>query len=247
MSKVYMFGCSHVAGHELGKKSVDYKKFMRARGFTDTTEAQDSLSSKEYEDKIMIPWLKQIKNKQTPLCSWAGQIAQKLNKNFVNYAEIGSSFDYQSYKLLEIADDIDWDKDLVLFGIPVPNRYMTYNEGCLKATQVSHIYNSHPRLYNILLRSLPSDETLMLFHYSLVTYLKTKFPKVILCEMYPNKKNIFHIDNIFYVQQSLHDFSLQFRDRFYPARHYKEHVHEKYAEYVLEKLTKDKTYSNIVV
>lgn len=249
--KVYIFGCSHAAGHELGPKRTDYKAFMRARGFDNVAQAKSELSFKEYDSKISRPWYKRINSVCTPLLSWAGQIAQKLDMSFINFAIPGCSADFQINLLMEEVDKIDWSKDLVLFGNPISHRYTIKPGLSLQYVQLNHLYaNVQPHQVKFLSQVVPSDETMLLHYYGLVTYLKQKYPKVVNCEMCIPGENVkdrtFRVDNQFYVEESLADFAKKFDDAFYPGLHYREHIHEKYAEYVLEKLTKDKTYSNIV-
>lgn len=248
--KVYIFGCSHSAGHELGHKR-NYKAFMEARGFDSVEQAINKLSFSEYDRKISRPWYKRINNICTPSKSWAGQIAQKLDMQIVNFAVPGSAFDFQITLLMEQIDNIDWNKDLVLFGTPVSHRYSVKPGVSLQSVQLNYLYNGIPPI-NIrsLAQILPSDETMLLHHYGLLTYLKQRYPKVVICEMtapHENVENkIFRIEDQFYVEESLGDFSNRFEDCLYPGKHYQEHIHEKYAEYVLEKLTNDEKYSTIV-
>jgi len=249
--KIYMFGCSHTAGHELGPKNTNPKAFLRARGFDSVEQALLQLSFKEYDIQIAKPWYKQINNIITPLQSWAGQIAQKLNMPIVNFAMPGNSFDFQINLLMEQINNIDWNKDLVLFGTPISHRYTIKPGLSLVSVQLNHLYaNAKKSQINLLSQVLPSDETMLLHHYGLVTYIKQRYPKVVLCEMCAPGENvenkIFRIDDQFYVEESLADFAKKFDDCFYPGKHYKEHIHTKYADYVLQKLTKDKKYSNII-
>ena len=250
-SKVYIFGCSHAAGHELGPKRLDYKAFMKARGFDSVEQAISKLSFAEYDKEIARPWYKRINNMCTPLKSWAGQIAQKLDIPIVNFAFPGSAFDFQVNLLMEQIDNIDWSKDLVLFGTPISHRYSIKPGLTLESIQINHLLaNVKFHQTKFLSQILPSDETMLLHHYGLVTYVKQKYPKVVLCEMCAPGENVknksFRIEDQFYVEESLAVFAKKFEDRFYPGKHYREHIHEKYAEYVLEKLTKDETYSSIV-
>ena len=247
--KVYIFGCSHAAGHELGHKR-NYKAFMEARGFDSVRQAIDELSFSEYDKRIARPWYKKINNICTPQQSWAGQIAQKLDMPIVNFALPGSAFDFQINLLMEQIDNIDWNRDLVLFGTPISHRYTIKTGTSLKSIQLNHFANINARQINLFLQVLPSDVTMLLLHYGLATYLKHRYPKVVLCEMCVPNENVenktFRIENQFYVEESFASFANQFEDCFYPGKHYREHIHEKYAEYVLEKLTNDEKYSTIV-
>jgi len=248
--KVYIFGCSHAAGHELGPKRLNYQKFMKARGFDSVIQAMDELSFSEYHKRIARPWYKKINNICTPLQSWAGQIAQKLDMPIVNFAQPGSAFDFQINLLMEQIDNIDWNLDLVLFGTPVSHRYTIKPRTKLQSLQLNHFANMKDRQLTLFLQVLPSDETMLLLHYGLVTYLKHRYPKVVLCEMCAPDENVqnktFRIENQFYVEESFASFGNKFEDSLYPGKHYREHIHEKYAEYVLEKLTNDEKYSTIV-
>lgn len=247
--KVYMFGDSHTAGHELGPKRIDYKAFMKARGYNSVQEAWEQLSNEDYMNKIGREWFEKINNLCTPLESWAGKIAQKLDMSFINFAYPGASFDYQLNLLIE-QEKIDWNKDLVLFGAPMSDRYMIKPGLSLQSMQIRHMLaNVRKHQMKLLSQVLPSDETMLLLYYGLVSYIKIKYPKVILCEMRAPTENvdnkIFRIEDQFYVDKSLDSFAEKFADRFYPGKHYREHIHEKYADYVIEKLTNDENYSNI--
>ena len=175
----------------------------------------------------------------------------KLDMPIVNFALPGSAFDFQINLLMEQIDNIDWNRDLVLFGTPISHRYSIKPGLSLQSVQLNHlIANVKSNQINFLSQMLPSDETMLLLHYGLATYLKHRYPKVVLCEMCAPSENVenktFRIENQFYVEENLAEFAEKFEDCFYPGKHYREHIHEKYAEYVLEKLTKDEKYSTIV-
>lgn len=248
---VYMFGDSHTAGHELGLKSINADEYLKEKGFNTQKEAFLKLSDTDYNNLIQQPWLNKIGNFYTPLLSWAGQIASKLNKQFVNFAVSGSSIDEQTYKLLQNENKIDWEKDLVLFGVPTGGRYMVDKNNKLTTAQLTSLNAHSLSKQKLILKYIPSNESLLIYHYGCLTYIKHRFPKVIICEMRGYIENIpdieVKVNDIFYVSNSLKQFSKSFEDRKYPGKHYKEEIHRKYADYVLEKLTSDERYSKIVL
>ena len=256
--KVYLFGCSHTAGHELGPKKVDDKKFLKARGWQFASDAQRKLSPSQFEKQIVLPWYKQINNVITPQWSWAGRIADKINKSIIVYAAPGQSLVEQVYHLLQVENKINWDKDLVCFGVPPDGRIMVNRRGRFESIQINNLLPfSDKKSQQQVLDTIPSEESMLLYHYGLISYIKKRWPYVILIETTnPNEiidSKIVKLNNLFYVEKGLKEFATMFIDKHsdedikYPGGHFKEHIHDKYSNYVLEKLTKDENYSKIII
>src|SRR6056300_1253380 len=106
--KLWSYGDSHAAGHELGTK---YTHDLGASWFasegwhsndTSTTVrnvCRNRLGVEKYNKTIKQKWYKHINNKCTPSLSYAGILADRLGIELINRAEPGSSNSLSIYKM----------------------------------------------------------------------------------------------------------------------------------------------------
>jgi len=247
MYKVWAFGDSDTAGHELGSKKINFRNFLKARNFNTAYEAQKSLSDKQYED-FVSQWLKQIDNIQTPELSYAGQVASLLGRNLISNAVTGASVDEQILRLSQTEDKIDWKNDLVIFGVPRPYRWMTHTGECVQASRVLR----KSKTQKLWMEVGMSNIALNIYYASAHTYIKQRWPQVLLIRMHSvlidPAINLKKMQDCFFSKVSLAEFANDNygQDCTYPGGHFREFVHESYASLLLDMLTKDKKYSKII-
>lgn len=128
--KLWSYGDSHAAGHELGTEHAhDLAKswLLKEFGYGDRNQAKDELGLEKYNVKIKKKWYKHINNQCIPELSYAGLLANKLGYKLVSQALPGSS---NSLSMLKMYQDIDkWDKDdIILFSVVTPLRFIPAND-----------------------------------------------------------------------------------------------------------------------
>lgn len=130
MNKLWTFGCSTIAGCELGsmlsQQDVSHwwkinTKYSNREEFSKDTEFNYVLA-----DRLFQKWWAHIKECESPQLSYGGQLAKNLNRQLVSKAISGCGMDRVLYQLRRFKDEIDWDNDLVIAELTPVYRYMTH-------------------------------------------------------------------------------------------------------------------------
>lgn len=239
MNKLYAFGDSNIAGHELGHNISEkgIQDFFKKFKVSSLIEAKQKYSDDYYYSNIQPAWYKYCKNSIRPDLSFAATLAKKLNLEHVNYAEPGASNIGQSLKFIEIADIIDWDNDIVLFGVANQWRWNS-NDGC-KSYQV--ISKSEQKTMTKIGMGFDSYS---ITHASVLTYLKVYYPKIQFVKMDDDLAfyNELRIGKILPFDMSLFVNTDAFKKKYglenmNPGMHPNQHAHNMFADYLLKLLT----------
>jgi hypothetical protein len=233
--KLWTFGDSHTAGHELGTglSVSDINCWVRSISkFDSHHEAQRVLSNDDYISNIMIPWHHYTNQKYSPELSYAGLLASENNLQLVNCAVLNASMD-QIFRIFNsTVDKINFDEDEVLLAPTFYGRWTTQEDMQFNV----HFLNES----NILsyMQLAPCDSTQVLYYYSMIFYMQTTYPKIKIVKIYDDQPDYEIYKSIKFVN----DVSMfsYFRDTIhietqYPAFHFNEAAHEYFATYVNEK------------
>ena len=123
MSKVWSFGCSHSAGHELGT-GIDkaaltdwYKKYTIGDNFITASK------TKNYDKIVLDYWNNPLKNPHNHELAFPGVFARELGLELVAKGKSGVGIDHVMKIYYKFKDQIAED-DIVLFEIPPIYRYI---------------------------------------------------------------------------------------------------------------------------
>jgi len=117
--RIVAYGCSYTAGDEL----LDHE--VLGISFEECNKLKNN-SDKEYPGKFYKSFSKYYRDKLEATnnqASWAGQLAKKLNKPFLNRAIGGSSIDENLYNMIsDRSSKVISDRDLIVVGLTFPER-----------------------------------------------------------------------------------------------------------------------------
>lgn len=227
MTKLFAFGDSHIAGHELGidKKIID--DFYKKSGYSSAAKIKKLPIKKQTQ--VIYKWyaiMEQVcgaNSYHTPSLAYAGKLADAIGYELVCRAFPGNSI-HKQILLLHEENSIDWDNDIVMFGIPPRQRWLTNNEK--DATP----HNIGEKNAKILYNHGPGDKAEKLNFLGTLCYLRQKFPKIILVRQYDDIAfEQFPINNIFVNNISLQNMAGMNMN---PAGHFVEEEHKKFASYL---------------
>ena len=129
MNKLWTFGCSTIAGCELGSNLTqqDISRWWKTNTKYSNREefANDTKFNYLQADQLFEKWWAYIKKSETPQLSYGGQLAKSLNRQLVSKAVSGCGMDRVFHQLTKFKDDIDWNSDLVIVELTPIYRYMT--------------------------------------------------------------------------------------------------------------------------
>ena len=234
MPKLYAFGDSNTAGHELGldKKFID--NFYKKSGYSSAEEIHKLPIKKR--TRVIYKWhgiIQQeygVSSYHTPSLAYVGRLADFIGYDLVCHAFPGDSI-HKQILLLHEETNIDWDNDIVVFGVPPRPRWLTNNE------KDATMENVGEKIAKVLYHHGPGDKAERLNFIGTLCYLRQTFPKIILVRQYDdNAYEEFPVSNIFVNDKSLENIGER---NIHPAGHFVEEVHEKFASYL--KLCIDET------
>lgn len=236
MNKLWAFGDSMTAGHELGTGyTQEYiEAWLEATAGTPHIDiARQTLGGEQYHLRVSRPWYKHIKESCAPDLAWAGIIARRLGYQLEPHAVPGAGLDWCLDRLERHYKDIDWDNDLVVIGVPPLKRWKMINNGNASWNRV------RVRDPKLLIR----HKSLINFNISLLYTIKSLFPKTVIVDMgLNNSLKDFHetsplinLDIIPIINDiALDVFADNEINSRYPGHHPKEFVHEQFVDYLLE-------------
>lgn len=244
--RLWSYGDSHAAGHELGAVSDLGRHWLAENaGYLHRTDARNTLG-KDYEELIKNKWydylVEIMPNSEPRICSpnlsFAGIIAEKLNRTLINRAVPGASNDLIVRRMIE---DIDsWkSSDIILVCFVNSDRYMPEHN----IDQLN--YKSHNLPFNIQYmfeKHGPSRMSFKLWNQGLIQLMQSLSNNVKLVSSVEVDIEVEGFDvskNLTNGLMSLTKFvgtKWETEEMRYPGGHFAEVCHEEYANYLIENL-----------
>lgn len=232
--KLWSYGDSHAAGHELG---TDYADDLGARwyqklGYKDRNHAR-SIGVFKYNKKVKSKWYKEINDLCTPELSYAGKLASLLSCEFVSRAEPGSSNSLNILKMYQ--DSKQWHSDdIILFSVVTPLRYIPANNILATNHQVHWLPED---IAKILWKDGPHDVCFRLQTHGYMHMVRNLHKNVCILQTVPDDISVEDITPKFDINFSFTEFISQYYkvsvDTFrYPGGHLHEDCHASFAEYI---------------
>jgi len=226
--KLYSYGDSHAAGHELGS-APDLGKAWLKENYG--VENRGHLDPIVYHNIVRPAWNEYIKdNKCNPTLSYAGQLAKMIDAELVDRAIPGSSNDWSAMRLLEDLTHIKAD-DIVLFSICTPERFLSGQGEDVTRTQIQW---QPEKIQRILFQYGPSDKSFNLWTQSIFHMVKN-ISNSLIVKTTDNNIEVNGIDTTNINLESFTQFALRtagHNDIRYPVGHIHEDYHKLYAEYL---------------
>lgn len=141
--RIVAYGCSYTAGDELLDHEVmgiSFEECNRLKNLSNKTKPK-AVHENPYRDfykklpKIILDKI-EITNRQA---SWAGQLAKKLNKPFLNRAKGGSGIDEILFNIVsDRTSNAISDNDLVVVGLTYPERIIHITDDQIISLHLGH-------------------------------------------------------------------------------------------------------------
>jgi len=247
--KLWSYGDSHAAGHELGTK---YAHDLGASWFasegwhsddpgtTVRNVCRNRLGVEKYNKIIKQKWYKHIDRQCMPELSYSGILAKRLGAELINRAEPGSSNSLSIYKMYQDYNQYQ-PEDIVLFSVVTPLRYIPAND--IKATN-HQIHWLPARQAEVLWDVGPHEVCFRLQTHGYIQLAKSLHSrcytlKTINEDMAVLEKDIeLDIPLSFYqlAEQHVNDPENGIDPYRYPGGHLHESLHQAYAEYLYEQI-----------
>ena len=234
--KLYSYGDSHAAGHELGSASDLGKAWLKEHY---GVEHRDHLDPTVYHKIVRPAWIKYIKdNKCNPTLSYAGQLAKMIDAELVDRAIPGSSNDWSAMRLLEDLSRITAD-DIVLFSICTPARFLSGKGEDEVRTQ---IHWQPMKVQRILYEYGPHDNSFNIWNQGLIHLISNITHDPIIIKTNDDSIEVKGQDttyNLLFTETSFTQFAFNkagHDDIRYPAGHIHEDYHKLYAEYLCQRM-----------
>jgi hypothetical protein len=226
--KLYSYGDSHAAGHELGT-APDLGKAWLKENFG--TSSRYDIDEKTYNTKVRPAWEKFIRGRTcNPQLSYSGQLAKILDIELVDRAIPGSSNDWSAMRLLEDLPNIKAD-DLVLFSVCTPERFLSGQGTDVTRTQIQW---QPEKIQRVLYQYGPSDKSFNLWTQAIVHMIKN-ISNCLVIKTTDNSLDVNGHDTTDIKLESFTQFALRtagHEDIRYPVGHIHEDYHKMYAEYL---------------
>lgn len=237
MKKLWTFGCSVIAGCELGsmlsQQDVsrwwkDNTKYSNREDFCQATESNYQLAENMFEK-----WWAYIKQCESPQLSYGGQLAKNLNRQLVSNAVSGCGMDRVFHQLTKFKDQIDWDNDLVITELTPVYRYMT-DENKKNRNQQSALLNGS----NIMLS--PSNSTLEYLYSGILENIRFNFPLAKIIDsgqvMETMKYKQYTINGDIKMNELANKNINNLEHVRYPGGHFVEDIHKQFADKLVDLL-----------
>lgn len=229
---LWAFGDSYTLGHELGSNIShnDVRKWLLDQvGVSSVDAAITIIRGDQYHTKVVMPWYEHISSIATPELSYAGVIASKLSLEYINKAECGTGVDFSFHKIMEDGDNIDWDNDIVIFGVPPFNRWLSHDSvtNCTYRRMVKSGATT----------AIPHLDSLYAWNISLLHTLQTMFPKINIVNLGENlTPNSLETIVKYKNRVTITDMVDEHVFGRYPGFHPTEAVHEQFANYLIKEV-----------
>jgi hypothetical protein len=232
MNKLWTFGCSTIAGCELGSNlsQQDISRWWKTNTKYNNREdfEQDTKFNYLQEDQLFEKWWAYIKKSESPQLSYGGQLAKNLNKQLVSKAVSGCGMDRVFYQLAKFKDNIDWERDLVIVELPPVYRYMT-NEMIENKNQQLALINSIEAG-----RVAVSLTTLEYLYSGILENIKVNFPSVKIVDsgqvMETVKYKHYTINGDIKMNELANQNINNLEHVSYPGGHFVEDIHKQFAD-----------------
>lgn len=251
MSRVWSFGCSHTLGTELGvSKYIDTDKWMLENaGTTNIWKVSENKLSKVRNNWADL--LHELYNttdllEEEKRLSYSGKVAESLGYDLINCAIKGSGADRSLHELSVVrSKHIDWNKDIVFVGYTHIYRFM-FDEEKWDANRnlnwmKTHKNNNLRDLHRMMMLDGPCDYFWSAANAGIYHMIKSMYPKVYMIDVI-NTTNTFRpgepLKNLRFNDFTLEDYAKS--NDIYPQGHFKEYTHEKLAQHLVEKISKER-------
>lgn len=238
--KIWSYGDSHAAGHELGTEYKDDlgEKYLNSLGFykeeflTARKVARRNLGVEKYNKLVKEKWYNHINHICSADISYAGIFATLLGCDLVNRAEPGSSNSLNIYKVYQDLEKYEKD-DIILFSVVSPFRFIPGNDIEKRNHQAHWLPDT---IAKILWEYGPHEICFKLQTHGYIHLLNSLPQKTIICKTVNEDITVNGIEPKIDLQFSFTEyvgtFSANIDDLRYPGGHFHESCHEKYAEYI---------------
>lgn len=249
--KIWSYGDSHAAGHELGTEYSDDlgERWYNSQGWysddpstTVRNVCRNRLGIDKYNKTIKQKWYKHIKSQCMPELSYAGILADRLGADLISRAEPGSSNSLSIYKMYQDCSKYQ-PEDIVLFSVVTPLRFIPAND----ITATNHQIHWLPEHQAEVLWDVgPHEVCFRLQTHGYIQLAKSLHPrcytlKTVNDDMSVLEKDIkLDIPLSFYqlVEQHVNDPENGIDPYRYPGGHLHEDLHVVYGEYLTNELSK---------
>ena len=249
--KIWSYGDSHAAGHELGTKyahDLGASWFASEGWYSDDPNTtvrhvcRNRLGVEKYGKIIKQKWYKHIRNQCTPSLSYAGVLAERLGAELVNRAIPGSS---NSHSILQMYQDVEQYQpdDIVLFSVVTPFRYIPAND--IDAT--NHQIHWLPEYQAEVLWDVgPHDVCFRLQTHGYIPLARSLHPRCYTFKTVNDDMTVLGKDVDVNIPLSFYQLSEQhvnepengIESYRYPGGHLHEDLHVAYGEYLANELSK---------
>jgi len=249
MPKLWSYGDSHAAGHELGNwwsESCGREWLRQHHGFVDRENAIRVIGQDRYRQVVKEEWYAHLDGstgRYHPAMSYAGELAQLLDYELVNYAKSGNS---NSHSMQQITDHSwQWHRDdIVLFSVVTFHRYISASDP-EKRNHQRHWLD--PDAADIMMTHGPHDDCFKLQTLAYIKMVESMHPNVITLQTVSEDITVGRIGPQFLIRDSFTDFVennldkwdtgflySQSEDLRYPGGHFHEDCHKEYAKHIYE-------------
>lgn len=133
--RIVAYGCSYTAGDELLDHEILGISFEECNKLKSLSNKEDPNSFYKKLTPSLITSIETTNSK----ASWAGQLAKKLNKPFLNRAKGGSGIDEILVTIIsDRTTDIILDRDLIVVGLTYPERMLHITDNQMFTLHLSH-------------------------------------------------------------------------------------------------------------
>lgn len=235
MKKLWTFGCSTIAGCELGSgcSQDDISQWWTAN--TQYTNRDDFLndvnSNYQLHEDVFEKWWEHINKSESSDLSYGGQLAKILKRQLISKAVSGCGIDRVLFQLLKYKDKIDWNNDLVIAELTPIYRYMT-DELKEKCNQQLSLVTEN------CFKNAPSNTTLEYLYEGVLKSIKSEFPLVKIIDsgqvMETAKYKHYTINGDIKMTELVTENINNLEHVRYPGGHFVEDIHKQFAEKLTE-------------
>lgn len=251
--KLWNYGDSHAAGHELGTVYSDdlgerwfnsIGWYSNDPGTTVRNVCRNKLGVEKYIKKIRTQWYKHINSQCTPELSYAGLLAKRLGAELINRAEPGSSNSLNIYKMYQDFNQYQPD-DIILFSVVTPLRYIPANDITATNHQI-HWLPAHQA--EVLWDEGPHEVCFRLQTHGYIQLAKSLHSRCYTLKTVNDDMAVLEKDIELDIPLSFYQLTEQHVDHLengidhyrYPGGHLHESLHQAYAEYLYEQIHSNK-------
>lgn len=183
--KLWSYGDSHAAGHELGSDAdLGASWLLENYGSANRQDIVKKLGQQKYNDTVKKRWHEHIKHKTSgdvfgtpcsPELSYAGQLAKLLGYEYINNAVPGSSNDYSVLRFIRDLPNIG-KKDLVVFSAVTPTRFLHSKDEIYTRTQIQWLPE---KVQKTFFDYGPNDKSFSLWSQGLIHLVKNSHKKTL--------------------------------------------------------------------